>query len=357
MTPRLYLSLALSVLLLVACGKKAEEKKTATIATPVTATHVVARTIELLEETVGSLESLEDPTISAEVAGKVLRVTVVVGSEVGQGQVLAVLDAQDASLSRQSAQAEFARVQILSANQERNLERQRQLQEKSFISQAAVDDAVAQSRALTEQLAAARAQLALAERNVGKTNVLSPVQGRVEKQIATPGQYVKVGDPMFQLVTTRKLRARLPFPESMADVVKRGMTVRLSNPGASDKLVAKIDEIRPMTGSGSRAFDAYVSFENPGSWKPGASVNAALVVGVHEHALVIPAQSLVLRPAGTVVYVVQGDRAQQRKVEVGSKQDGMVEIRSGLEEGASVVVDGAGFLTDQAAIAVAKPSQ
>ena len=324
---------------MVACGKKAEEKKTATLATPVTATPVVMRSIELLEETVGSLESLEDPTISAEVAGKVLRVTVVVGSEVGQGQLLAVLDAQDALFSRQSAQAEFARIQTLSANQERNLGRQRQLQEKNFISQAAVDDAAAQSRALTEQMTAARAQMALAERHVGKTNVLSPVQGRVEKQIVSPGQYVKVGDPMFQLVTTRKLRARLPFPESMANVVKRGMPVRL------------------MTDSGSRTFDAFVTFANPGSWKPGASVNAALVLGIHEHALVIPAQSLVLRPAGSVVYVVQGDKALQRKVEVGSKRDGMVEIRSGLEEGASVVVDGAGFLTDQAAIAVTKPAQ
>ncbi len=342
---------------MVACSKKTEEKKTANLATPVTTVQVVTRSIELLEETVGSLESLDDPTISAEVAGKVLRVTVVVGSEVKPRQVLAELDAQDAALSRQSAQAEVARAQTLSANQQRNLERQQQLHEKNFISQAAVDDAAAQSKALAEQLAAARAQLAMAERNVGKTNVLSPVEGRVEKQIVSPGQYVKVGDPMFQLVTTRKLRARLPFPENMADVVKRGMTVRLSSSGANEKITGKIDEIRPMTGSSSRAFDAYVTFDNPGSWKPGASISAALVLGVHEHALLIPTQSLVLRPAGTVVYVVQGDKAQQRIVQVGAKQDGMVEIRSGLEEGTSVVVDGAGFLTDQAAIAVAKPAQ
>lgn len=355
MTKRLYLFLALAALLLAACSRKTEETRTAPLATPVTVAQAVTRSIALLEETVGNLESMDDPLISAEVAGKVLRVMVVVGSEVKPGQVLAVLDAQDMSLSRQTAQAEVARVAALSANQERNLERLQQLREKNFISQAALDDAAAQSMALTEQLAAARAQLALAERNVGKTSVLSPVGGRVEKQIVSPGQFVKVGDALFQLVTTGKLRARLPFPESMANVVQRGMTVRLSSAATPGTLVlGKIDEIRPMTVSSNRAIDAFVTLANPGAWKPGASVNAALVLAVHEHALLVPVQSVVLRPAGNVVYVVQGDKALQRKVELGQKQGGMVEIRSGLEAGASVVVDGAGFLTDQAAISVSK---
>ena len=90
----------LSALLLAACGKKPEEKKLAPPGTPVTAAQAVTRTVELLEETVGSLESLADPLVSAEVAGKVLRVMVVAGSRVKAGQVLAVLDAQDGSLTR-----------------------------------------------------------------------------------------------------------------------------------------------------------------------------------------------------------------------------------------------------------------
>lgn len=343
----------LSVLALAACGKTAKEKKTATTATPVTVVQATTQTVELLEETVGSLESLADPQISAEVQGKVLRVLVVAGSEVKTGQILAVLDSQDVLLSRQAAQAEASRVGALSANQARNLERLQQLHEKNFISQAALDDATAQAAATQDQLTAARAQLALAERSVGKTSVVSPVAGRVEKQIVSPGQFVKVGDPLFQLVTTQKLRARLPFPEYRADILKRGMTVRLSSPATSAKLVGKIEEIRPMAGSSNRAFDAFVTFDNPGAWKPGATVSATLVLGEHINAVVVPEQSVVLRPAGKVVYVVQGDKVAQRAVQVGSKQDGMLEILSGLSNGESVVVDGASFLTDQATITVA----
>ncbi|MFN0315456.1 MAG: efflux transporter periplasmic adaptor subunit, partial [Burkholderiales bacterium] len=63
----------------------------------------------------------------------------------------------------------------------------------------------------------------------------------------------------------------------------------------------------------------------------------------------------VLRPAGKVVYVIEGGLARQRVVSGGVKQDGWVEILSGLKAGETVVLDGAGFLTDQAPVSVQAP--
>ncbi len=344
----------LSLLVLAACSK--EEKKVAPSATPVTVAQAQVRTVELLEETVGSLESLADPMVAAEVAGKVVEIQAVAGSEVSKGQVLAVLDARDVSLSRVAAQAEARRVEAVSSNQSKNLERLKQLREKNFISQAALDDAVAQTSGTHDQLAAARAQLGLAERNVSKTTVVSPVDGRVEKQIAVQGQYVKVGDPLFQVVALKRLRARLPFPENLAGHIQRGMKVQISSPGEDVPLSGKIEEIRPMAGGNNRSFDVFVTVKNPGAWKPGATVNGTVMLGVHPDAVVIPEESVVLRPAGQVVYVVQGDKVAQRVVQVGVKQNNMAEILDGLKVGETVAVDGAGFLTDQASVAVAQPA-
>jgi multidrug efflux pump subunit AcrA (membrane-fusion protein) len=61
---------------------------------------------------------------------------------------------------------------------------------------------------------------------------------------------------------------------------------------------------------------------------------------------------VVRRPAGTVVYVIEEGRAVQRVVETGLQRDGVVEILSGLKAGERVAVDGAGFLTDGAAVEV-----
>lgn len=346
----------LLLLLLTACGKKTEVKKTEIPAVPVTVAQSESRKMELLEESVGVLESLADPIVAAEVAGRVAEVRVRAGSQVKAGQVLAVLDGRDADLSRQAAQAEAGRVGTLSANQSRNLERLQQLREQNFISQAALDDAIAQNAATQDQLSVARAQLGLAERGVGKTHVVAPVDGRVEKQIAVAGQYVKVGDPMFQVVSLQKLRARLPFPETMSGQVRRGMTVQISAAGDDAVLRTRIAEIRPMAAANNRAFDVYAVFDNPGSWRPGATVTASVVLEERADAVTVPEQSVVLRPAGEVVYVVEAGKARQRVVQVGINQDGRAEIVSGLQAGETVVVDGAGFLTDGAAVAVA-PAQ
>lgn len=344
--------LLLSLVFVAGCGKKAEVSKPVQQGTPVSVVKSELRTVELLEESVGTLESFADPMISAEVAGKVLEIRAVAGAEIKVGQVLAVLDAQDVSLSRQSAQAEVRRVETLSNNQTKNLERLKQLREQNFISQSVLDDAVAQASALQNQMASAKAQLALAERNVGKTQILSPVAGRVEKQIAVRGQYVKVGDLLFQVVALNKLRVRLPFPENLSAQLSRGMTVRVSSSADMLTLTGKIVEIRPMAGSGNRAFDVFVTLENPGVWKPGASVVGKVVLGEHPNAVVVPEGSVVIRPAGKVVYVVKGDKVEQRLVQVGVEQNGVVEILSGLQANETVVVDGAGFLTDQAPVVV-----
>ncbi len=344
--------LLLSLVFVAGCGKKTEEIKPLQSSTPVTVRQSELRTVEWQEESVGTLESFADPVVSAEVAGKVLEIRAPAGSAINAGHILAVIDAQDVSLSRQAAQSEVRRVETLSNNQTKNLERLKQLREKNFIAQSVLDDATAQASAMQNQLETARTQLALAERNVSKAHVLSPVDGRVEKQIAVRGQYVKVGDPLFQVVALNKLRVRLPFPENLSAQLQRGMLVRVSSSADDLVLAGKIEEIRPMAGVGNRAFDVFVTLDNPGVWKPGASVVGKVVLGEHQNAVVVPEQSVVIRPAGKVVYVVKGDKVEQRLVQVGIEQNGEIEILSGLQANETVVVDGAGFLTDKAIVAV-----
>jgi hypothetical protein len=99
-----------------------------------------------------------------------------------------------------------------------------------------------------------------------------------------------------------------------------------------------------------------VNFDNDGSaLRGGGSVNARIVVATREGALMVPEESVVLRPAGKVVYAVREGRAEQRQVETGLKQDGLYEIVSGIAAGDIVAVDGAGFLTHGAAVVLAKP--
>ncbi len=343
------------------CGRDGETAKRPAGPPPVLVTTALVQpaTLEIHEDVVGALEYVFDPKIGAEVAGRVTRVLAHTGKKVAKGDLLAEIDAADFEIQVRAEAAEVARLQNLLAQQERVLERQQRLVSQGFITQNAVDDATAQRNALREQLVAARARAEGGRRNVGKTRVLAPIDGEVEVQIVAVGDYVKVGDPLFRLVGVQRLRARLPLPESAALRLRPGLRVLLTSPAAPERppLEASISEIKPTVGAANRALEAIVNFEADGSlFRGGGSVNARIVVATREGSLMVPEESVVLRPAGAVVYAVKGGRAQQRVVQTGLKQDGRQEITKGIAPGDVVVVDGAGFLTDGAAITLPEPA-
>ena len=161
------------------CGGKAEPGKRAAgpRAVLITAVPVQPRSVEIYEEVVGSLENVMDPRIGAEVAGRVTRVLAFTGKKVRQGELLAEIDAEDFQIQSRADAAEVKRLQALLDNQERVVARQQKLVSQGFISQNALDEAIAQRTVLREQLSAARARAESTGRNLGKTRVLAPIDG------------------------------------------------------------------------------------------------------------------------------------------------------------------------------------
>ena len=329
------ITLVAAALTLGACERKAEEKKSSgRPPTLITTTQAKTGTMELTEETLGTLEALIDPKIGAEIAGKVVKVLAGTGKAVKKGDLLAIIDEADIAIQHRADEADRKRVEALLAQQDRVVERQQQLVQKGFISQNAADDARAQRDALREQLAAARARGDQSLRNQGKARVVAPFDGVVEVQIASAGDYVKVGDPLLQLVSSKKLRAHLPFPESAAARLKKGQAVILTSPQTpGSEFRGVVSEIKPGVSESGRALDVLVDIENTMGFRPGGTVNAAVVVAKRDEAILVPEQSVVLRPVGKVVYVVAEGKAIQHVVEVGARRAGMVEIVKGLRAG------------------------
>lgn len=355
-----FILLLASFLMFSACAEKDTDRPqtAAPSASLITVAQAQTKKLEILEQTIGSMEGLVDPNIGAEVPARVVQVLAHAGQDVKKGQLLAVLDATDYALQKRETQAEIGRIEALLENQVRIVDRNQRLAQKNFISRNALDDASSQQDALRQQLEGARAQLASVEHNSTKTRVLSPIDGRVEKQIVSPGDFVKIGDPMFQLVGIRLLRAHLPFPENVAATLHPGQTVRLSTPTAPDEVfITTVKEIKPLIGTGNRAADVIADVVNQPRWQPGASVNGTIVLGEHEQAVVVPEASVVLRPAGEVVYAIKDNKAQQHVVKTGLRQEGMVEIIEGLVAGETVAADGAAYLTDKAPVNIQQPAK
>lgn len=333
-----------AALLLPGCARKPEEQKKGPPPAVITVTQAQARTMQIVEQSVGEADSSTAPRVGAEVAGRIIKVNVDIGDAVKKGQLLAEIDPADYS-------ADARRLEAQAVSQRKLTERYRELARKGFISPSALENYDAQN-------VAAREQHARAAKNLARTRIVSPVDGRVDSRFVSVGDWIDLGKPVFQLSTSENLRIRLPFPEGVAPRIKIGQAVTLSTPTVPDASVTgKIEQVQQMVGSTNRAFDAVVEVKNPGGWKPGASVNGAVVIEEHEQAVAVPEVSVVLRPAGKVVYVIDNGKAVQHIVTTGVTQNGLVEILQGLKAGETVAVDGAGFLTDKAAVNVKEPAK
>ncbi len=322
-------------------------------ATAVTLVWPELHALERLEYSVGRLEATAAPAVAAETSGRVERILRDAGATVMAGDVLAELDAEVQALVVASAEAAVRRLEAMLSNQRVQVTRLRNLAQRQSVSQDQLDEAETLVQVYTAQLDEARARRDDAELNLDRTRILSPVTGQIQRRHVSAGDFVAQGRVMFELVAQDALQAVLPMPERLQGELAIGLPVRLSVPSRTDELIeARVSEIRPMVGAGSRAIELIVALDNPGQWRAGGSVSGQLVLTQRE-GLVVPLASLVRRPAGQVVFVYDGDgRAIERRVQPGLRSGDWVEIVEGLASDEAVVVDGAGFLTDGARLEV-----
>lgn len=351
--------ISLCTLFLSACSSEdSTGEGTTTSAKAVLISTSIAETRELpiWLETVGQVHSLSAPTIAAEVEGRITTITADTGDRIEIGQLLAETDTSTLLLQQQAAQASLERLEVHIANGKRRVDRLEKLSSKNLSSQTQLDDAMEQLEAYQADYKAAVAQLAIVEDSLSKSHVMAPVSGVIQRRFITTGDFVKRGQALFEITRTDLLQAWLPYPETVALRIKIGQPAKIYSPLTPGVFApAEITDLQPTVGNGSRAVMAIVDLENPGDLRPGATLSGRVLVETRNLAVMVPNLSVVRRPAGQVVYVINGDRAEARLVETGHNDAGMIEITSGLNGGEVVAADGAAFLTDGASVKIAEP--
>jgi len=359
---------AMLLLLLSSCGAKEEPVDEAGTATPADARTIAvtlaeAGSREVRDElfSVGLIVSRNTPMLAAEVSARVVEVRAEEGQAVQQGQVLLTLDRTTFELAVREAQANIERLAASIANDQRRVDRYRELKTKDMMSLERLDDAEAALAVNRATMAGAEAQLAIAQDRLSKTELISPVDGVVERRHVSVGDYVKDGGALFSLTDTVNLRAEMPFPETVGHRLKIGQVLLLESPLAPGLLVESVvDDIRPQVSVLSHSLTLISNITNPGPWRPQATVEGVLVVETRSGAVVVPSGSVVKRPAGDVLYRLDspdGAEVHEVRVTTGVRRDGWIEILEGVKSGQRVVVEGASYLTDGARVDVQEISR
>ena len=320
-------------------------------ATMVSTSKVLIKDIEVTISSVGRLKSKVEPTVSVEVGARVIDTMVEVGDAVKVGDTLLQLDPIVLKLNKNAAQADIKSLKIQIANEERRVSRFQSLKKKDYLAGTQLDDSVAQLSVLRSQLEAAFAKQEILNDKLKKATLLSPIKGIVDARFVSTGDFVKAGNPAFKIIRTDTFRAQLPFPESASHLLSKGQPVELTSPLTPGVVVnATITELRPVVGSGSRAVTAIVNLTNPGGWRPDATVIAQVVSETRTDVMLVPELSIIRRPVGEVVYVIDDGRAIQKKVTLGHRTGDGVEVVSGLSGNEILATDGASFLVNGALV-------
>ena len=305
--------------------------------------------------TVGQVHSRSAPTLAAEVEGRITMVAVDTGDGVEKGHLLAETDTSTLLLHKKAAQASIERLVVHIANGERRVERFETLSSRSLSSQTELDDAREQLEAFRADYKAAEAQLAIVDDSLAKSRIVAPVAGVIQLRLISAGDFVKRGDALFEITQPKLLQARLPFPESLALKIKIGQPVKIYSPLTPGEYVpGEVSQLQPSIGLGSRAVMAIIDLDDPGKLRPRATLSGKVLVETRKQAVMVPNISIVRRPDGEVVYVINNDKAEARPIETGVYDSGRVEIISGLNGNETVATDGAAFLTDGASVKLAE---
>ncbi|HEX5130064.1 MAG TPA: efflux RND transporter periplasmic adaptor subunit, partial [Usitatibacter sp.] len=312
----------------------------------------------------GSLAPVVQTAVKSKVPGEVTRVLVREGEAVKDGQLLAQIDVTDlqSRVDAQLAGLEEARARLVIA--EKNRMNNQQLLRQKFISQNAYDTIESTFEASAASARSQEAQLRIARKALDDAAVRAPFAGIVASRTVHPGEKVGVDHPMFTLVDLARMEIEAPAPAFEIPAVRPGQHATFRVEGFERAFEGKVERINPTTEANSRAITLYISVANPdGALKGGMFAKGQIVLDKSEAAAVIPSTAVREEAGQSYVFTIEGGKVVKRAVRIGAgePQQGLVEVKSGLEQGLTVVSARVSGLKDgQPAMMkpnVAKPSE
>lgn len=339
------LALTASCLILSACGP-AKAPPAAAPPQAVEAVAVAAPSAVASITATGALERRREMALSFRIAGVLTAVTVEAGDTVTAGQVLAAIDPAAVEARSQQTGADLERAR-------RDLERDRLLFAKGYVSKARLDD-----RESAVKAAGAAQNAAAFDRRWAR--LVSPASGVVLERRAQAGEVAAPGQTIVRVADLQSpLVLRAPLADRDVSRVRVGSAVQIT----VDALPAQtLSGVVTRVGQAADARTGAVMVEIELAARPelrsGQIATARIVTAAPDKGAGfsrIPAEAL-LEASGDKASVlrIDGGVARRTSVRFGGF-DGDDALVAGLADGARVITAGAGFVSDGEKVAVVDP--
>ena len=364
------------------CSKGGEVEAAPTVTVQVGAAE--NQTIERKVSAEATLYPLEQSAIVPKITAPVKKFYVEKGSKVHAGQLLAELENSDLLAQKQENEGAYTQAEagyeqaVQKAKQDLTLSKEtldaaqklynarQELYKQGAVSAKDVDDAnvaLIQARNAYEasqkqldlkvaegQLTAARAKTAEVDVGLNYSKIVSPIDGVVTDRPLYAGEMASNSGPIITVMNLSQIVARAHIDQQEASQLKVGDAATISVPGQPGALKGKVSLVSPALDPSSTTVEVWVQSPNPGErLKPGSNVQVQMVAQAVQHAIVIPAEALLTGSDGTtsVIILDTDNKPHKKKVKVGIRDAGDVQVTEGLQGGERVVTVGAFALSQE----------
>jgi len=292
----------------------------------------------------GNFAPYKELNFLSENAGRVTKIYVEEGDYVKKGQLLAHIDAEIINTDKETAQANLD-----------NAIRDEARYTSSFATGGVTQQQLDQAKLATRN---ARLRLQSSTRRVSDANLVSPINGIVNKKYIEVGAFVNAqGTQMFELVDVSKLKLNVSINENQVANLKVGNSVQIkSNVFPADNFAGKITFIAAKADN-TLNFPVEIEVENSHSNKLKAGMYGTAIFKFPKQApaITVPRGAFVGSVSSNQLFVLENGRiAKIRKVIAGRIIGDQVEIIDGLKEGETVITSGQINLVDGSEVAPIK---
>ncbi|RID99187.1 efflux RND transporter periplasmic adaptor subunit [Simplicispira hankyongi] len=309
----------------------------------------------------GAVRAVQSATIKARVAGELQDLNLREGDAVHAGQVVARIDATEtqARVRQAQQQADAARAQV--AISQRQFDNNQALVAQGFISKTALDTSQASLDAAKASYQAGVAAADVARKSLADTVLKSPIDGFVSQRLVQNGERVAVDARILEVVDLSKLEVEALVPAADAAQVRVGQTASLQLEGTHDGLQARVVRISPSAQTGTRAVPVYLAIDNttalPGL-RQGVYLQGTLAAGTQQ-ALAVPLDAVRTDQAEPYLQVAESGQVAHHVVRLGARtlMDGATWVAvQGVAEGAQVLAARVGALPVGTALRLPEPT-
>lgn len=292
------------------------------------------------EDAPGTIRPVETAILSSKISGTILDINADPGKIVKAGDLLGRIDDREIRARLENARAGLDQAQ-------RDFVRFEKLHKDRVITTQEFE--VAQTRLRTALAAEEEAKTLLAY-----CNIVAPFDGVVTQRMVQRGDLAVPGKALVEIENPGNLRLEAQVPESLVASLQIGAPIPVTVNAANSSTEGKIAEIAPASDPASRTTTVKIDLLTTKGLRSGQFGRARIPTS-SAPVLRVPASSVFSKGQLDFVFVIDQGKAFQRIVRTGRREDGKIEILSGLDTGDAVVTSPNPALFDGAKAKAAQP--